>query len=214
MPLAIRALSDRVYEVLRERLVAGELGERAVRQDALAQELGVSKIPVREALSRLAQDGLLMRIPNRGWFVCPLSMGEAEEIYALRLAIEPQAAAQACESATAAEREAVKSAYKALEAATRSDLSALARHNREFHLALATTETQPLTRRLIEQLALLAERYVAQHLRPHGRSDRARAEHAALHAAWIAGDSTQVATLLTAHIGGTLDDLRQQLGDG
>jgi DNA-binding GntR family transcriptional regulator len=211
VPLAIRALSDRIYDVLRERIVAGELGERAVRQDALAQELGVSKIPVREALSRLAQDGLLTRIPNRGWFVCPLSMAEADEIYALRLAIEPLAAAHACAVATPAEREAVRHAYAALEDATRSGLSALARHNREFHLALVTAATQPLTRRLIEQLALLAERYVAQHLRPHGRSDRARGEHAALLAAWIAGDRTQVATLLATHIGATLDDLRQQL---
>jgi hypothetical protein len=211
VPLAIRALSDRIYDVLRERIVAGELGERAVRQDALAQELGVSKIPVREALSRLAQDGLLTRIPNRGWFVCPLSMAEADEIYALRLAIEPQAAAQACAVATPAEREAVRLAYLALEEATRSGLSALARHNRAFHLALVAAAAQPLTRKLIEQLALLAERYVAQHLRPHGRSERARAEHAALHAAWIASDRRQVEKLLTAHIGGTLEDLRQQL---
>src|SRR3546814_19363793 len=64
-----------------------------IRQDALAAELGVSKIPVREALARLEQEGLMTSHPNRGYLVRPMSAAEADEIYALRLALEPAAAA-------------------------------------------------------------------------------------------------------------------------
>ena len=210
--LEVRALPDRIYEVLREQIVTGDLsGDTAVRQDSLASTLGVSKIPVREALTRLHQDGLVTRIPNRGWFVAPLSLAEAEEIYALRLSLEPAAAAHACAHATTGSRAAVESAYAALMAEDDPGLAAMARRNREFHLALVSDTARPLTLQLLERLALLAERYVLQHLRPEGRGDRARREHAALRDAWLAGSAEAVATLLQAHIAQTRQDLRRQL---
>ncbi|MEI6459890.1 MAG: GntR family transcriptional regulator [Pseudomonadota bacterium] len=212
MPRLVESLSDRVYARLREQIVAGDRSAQSpVRQDAVASDLGVSKIPVREALSRLAQDGLVVRLPNRGWFVRPLSMAEAEEVYALRLALEPQAAARACRVAQAPERACVEAAYTRLLAARDLTLSVTAVRNREFHLALVDETDRPLTRQLLERLALLAERYVVQHLRPAGRNDRARHEHAALLRAWLGGDATAVATQLQAHLEGTLADLRRQL---
>ncbi len=210
--LQVRALPDRIYEVLREQIVTGDLsGDTAVRQDALASTLGVSKIPLREALTRLHQDGLVTRIPNRGWFVAPLSLAEAEEIYALRLSLEPAAAARACAHATADSRAAVESAYAALMADDDPGLAAVARRNREFHLALVSDAATPLTVQLLERLSLLAERYVLQHLRPEGRSDRARREHTALQDAWLAGAADAVAELLQAHIAQTREDLCRQL---
>jgi DNA-binding GntR family transcriptional regulator len=213
--LEVRALPDRIYEVLREQIVTGDLsGDTAVRQDSLASTLGVSKIPVREALTRLHQDGLVTRIPNRGWFVAPLSLQEAEEIYALRLSLEPAAAARACMSATPSRRAAVESAYASLTATADLGLASIAKRNREFHLALVNDPARPLTVQLLERLSLLAERYVLQHLRPEGRGDRARREHTALHAAWLAGSADSVAELLQAHITQTREDLRKQLSLG
>src|SRR3546814_1993346 len=91
-------LSERVFDIVREQIVVGELAtDMPIRQDALAAELGVSKIPVREALARLEQEGLLISHPNRGYLVRPMSAAEADEIYALRLALEPAAAAFAAE---------------------------------------------------------------------------------------------------------------------
>ena len=98
--IVVRTLSERVFDIVREQIVSGRLSSEApIRQDALAAELGVSKIPVREALARLEQEGLLTSHANRGFFVQPMSAVQAEEIYALRLAIEPQAAAYAATQA-------------------------------------------------------------------------------------------------------------------
>ena len=74
MSIVVRTLSERVFEVVREQILKGRLpnGE-PIRQDALANELGVSKIPLREALARLEQEGLLINHPNRGYYVLPMS---------------------------------------------------------------------------------------------------------------------------------------------
>jgi len=211
--LVVRSLPDRIFEILRERIVAGSLpGNDPVRQDAIAQELGVSKIPVREALSRLAQDGLVVSLPNRGWYVRPLSLAEAEDIYALRLSVEPACAGRGALRATTLDQGAVQSAYAALKSAGTRDLTDAAIRNREFHLALIRPDERPLTRQLIERLTLLAERYVVQHLRPSGRGSRAQDEHAQLLDAWLRRDAQAVEARLSAHIQGTLLDLRRQLG--
>ena len=211
MSLVVRTLSERVFEIVRERIVRGELGDGAqIRQDALAAELGVSKIPLREALVRLEQEGLILNQANRGYFVQPLSSAQADEIFALRLSIEPSAAAYAATVASDAERAHARHAYDALEAAAAGNLSAVAVSNREFHTALVRPGARLLTTNLVERLAILAERYVVAHLKPAGRDARANVEHSGLIAAWLARDAARVEALLAAHIRGTLEDLRSE----
>ncbi|MGQ7349005.1 GntR family transcriptional regulator, partial [Streptococcus suis] len=95
--------------------VSGEIPTGApIRQDALAADLGVSKIPLREALARLEQEGLLVSQANRGYTVRPMSAEQADEIYALRLAIEPAAAARAAREASVREQAEAEAAFHAL----------------------------------------------------------------------------------------------------
>ena len=73
-PLEVRTLSDRLMEVVRDMILSGAIApEVPIRQDALAAELNVSKIPLREALVRLEQDGLVVSHANRGFFVRGMS---------------------------------------------------------------------------------------------------------------------------------------------
>jgi len=83
-------------DALRDAILRGELQPGSpLRQDRLASALGVSKIPVREALQRLAAEGLARFEANRGFSVASLTAGDAEEIYGLRAAIEPLMLARA-----------------------------------------------------------------------------------------------------------------------
>jgi len=84
-------LGDRVYATLREYLRAGRIphGE-PLQEAAVAAQLGVSRTPVREALARLAADGLVVA-DRRSFSVPSLSMGDIEDIYALRFLLEPEA---------------------------------------------------------------------------------------------------------------------------
>lgn len=209
----VRTLSEQAFEVVRERVVSGAIAEEApIRQDALAAELGVSKIPLREALARLEQEGLLISRPNRGYVVRPMSAEQAEEIYALRLAIEPAAAGRACQSAGDQDRAAARQAFELLDAAAADDLARVAVRNREFHTALVRPGGRLLTTQMVERLSILAERYVVAHLKPAGREARAHREHREMLDAWTAGRAEQVEMLLTRHIQATLDDLRSQFG--
>jgi DNA-binding GntR family transcriptional regulator len=85
------SLSDRVYATLREYLRAGRIPTGQPLQEAvLGAQLGVSRTPVREALARLASDGLVVA-EGRSFIVPALAEGDIEDIYALRFLLEPEA---------------------------------------------------------------------------------------------------------------------------
>jgi DNA-binding GntR family transcriptional regulator len=87
------SLAERTYRELKRQILAGELppGE-AILEGALAARFGVSKTPVREALQRLELEGLTRVLPRIGYVVSPLSLGDVQELFELRLLIEPAAA--------------------------------------------------------------------------------------------------------------------------
>jgi len=182
-----------------------------VRQDALSAELGVSKIPLREALTRLEQDGLVSSLPNRGYVVRSMTPDEAEEVFALRLSLEPEATALGATRADVHQHRIATTAFDLLEAESQIAGSRVTVLNREFHMALIRPSGRLVTTQVMERLHLLAERYVRAHLEPQGRDRRARAEHAALLKAWLAGDVAAVQRQVEAHINGTLADLRLEL---
>ncbi len=210
--LVFRSLPDQLAERLRERILAGTIEPGApVRQDNLAAELGVSKIPLREAMARLEQEGLLRSEANRGYFVRELSTAEAREVYALRLKLEPPAAALAAAEADESDRIAARAALDALDHAIAAHGEGTGALNRAFHLALVRPARQLVTLEIIERLHILSERYVRKHLEPQGRDTRANREHRDLLAAWLARDGDRVTALLHAHIAQTHDDLTRQL---
>ena len=211
MNIVVRTLSDQTYEIVRRRILVGAMQPgTAVRQDVIAAELGVSKIPLREALGRLEQDGLLSSYPNRGYVVRDLSTDEASEVFALRLKLEPGAVAEACLRATPADHAAAEKALLALEAEMAKPDGDHVSFNRAFHLALVRPGGH-ITFQLMERLQILAERYVRVHLEPMGRDERASQEHREILAAWTRGDAKAVEALTVNHILGTLADLKQQL---
>jgi DNA-binding GntR family transcriptional regulator len=207
--LDIRTLSDRLVEVVRDFILSGAIeSELPIRQDALAAELRVSKIPLREALARLEQDGLVISHPNRGFFVRPMSSEEAEEIFALRLKLEPDAAAQASLKATDDDHEKARRALALFDIDAVAQRSTVGGLNRAFHLALVQPCGQHVTTNIVARLHVLADRYVRKHLEPKGRVLRAEAEHHEILDAWTNRRDAKVRKLITSHLEHTLADLR------
>jgi DNA-binding GntR family transcriptional regulator len=209
--IIVRNLSEQLVDLVRDRILAGQVDvDRAIRQDALAAELGVSKIPLREALTRLEQEGLVRSRANRGYFVRELSIAEAEEVYALRLKLEPQVAALAAEHATDDERAVAMQTLAQLDEVTNAHGVGVGAFNRAFHLALLRPSRQPITTTMLERLHVLGERYVRKHLEPRGRDQRANDEHAQLLDSWLARDLPMVTERMYAHIEQTVLDLRRE----
>lgn len=209
--LDIRTLSDRLVDAVRDLILSGTIVPGVpIRQDALAAQLQVSKVPLREALARLTQDGLVVSYANRGFFVRPTSPEEAEEIYALRIKVEPDAAACACLRADDADRKRARQALEKcdVDAAAQKTAGAL---NRAFHLALVRPGGQQLTTEIIARLQVLADLHLCKHLEPKDRFRNEDAEHHNILKAWVTRRDARVRKLLTQHLERALTDLRAAL---
>ena len=210
--IVVRNLSDQLVVLVRDRILSGKVApDVPIRQDALAAELGVSKIPLREALTRLEQEGLLNSQANRGYFVRPMTTDEVEEVYALRLKLEPEATAVASLNASEADQRFATETFAVLDRTNNEHGESVGALNRAFHLALIRPGGQLVTTHILERLQVLSERYVRKHLEPLGRDERANEEHRQMLETWLARDGAGIASLAHAHISKTLADLRKQL---
>lgn len=205
----LRTMGGQITARIRERILSGAYAPgSALLQDGLAAEFGVSKIPVREALVQLRAEGLVDIYAHRGFTVRPISPDEAEEVFRLRMLVEPAAIAEGAKRAEDEDREAAKAALANLNdglAGRRLDLSGDL--NAAFHLSLVVPRLQPVAAEMLTRLHTLARRYIALHLSPAGRVKRAAKEHNALLAAWSAGKAREVERLARAHIEETRNDL-------
>lgn len=207
-----QSLSDDVFERVQRDILSGALAADApLRQDTLADALGVSKIPVREALTRLEQVGFVVSHPRRGYAVRGLSIGEAREIFELRLALEPALTSLAAQSATTADQGLARAALDQLESEVANGGPETGTLNCAFHEALMKPADRPLTFQTVMRLQVLAERYVKLHLAAEGRGQRAQDEHRRLLQAWRRRDGIAIERLLTAHLQRTLDDLLAEM---
>jgi DNA-binding GntR family transcriptional regulator len=211
----VQSMTSQLIIRFRERILAGTYAPgSALRQDALATEFGTSKIPVREALVQLQSEGLVDIFPNRGFQVRPLAAAELDEVFKLRLQIEPAAVALGARLATTDDHTAAGTALNRLTGAIAAgEFSQSGQLNRAFHLQLVVPRLQPVAAEILSRLHTLAQRYVQAHLQPEGRAKRASREHAALLKAWKLGKSREVRLLIHAHIKSTHQDL-MRMGEG
>lgn len=168
--------STTAYALLKQRIVSGEFGPSdTLREIDLAQELGMSRTPVREAVKRLEDEGLLTRVPRKGLTVTTLDQGSITELYGFREILECGAARLAARYADDMEIENLRAILE--ESRSHGDP---VRSNYEFHQALyAASHNQFLVKAinsLIDSTALLGQSTLAH----TGRPELALREHMAL----------------------------------
>jgi DNA-binding GntR family transcriptional regulator len=152
MALDAASIAQRCHAVLRERILAGDLAPGArLHQESLADELGISRTPLREALGRLAADGLVELLPNRGARVADVRPADMEAAYQARLVLEPAAAGLAGRRGGPAAVAPMRAAIEVHRAAIH-DLPAAFHANRAFHLALVEAAGNPYLVRFAETL--------------------------------------------------------------
>ena len=206
-------MSGQIAGRIREKILMGTYAPgAALLQDSIAAEFGVSKIPVREALVHLSAEGLVDIFAHRGFQVRALSATEVEEVFRLRLKLEPEAVATGAKSANSEDRVAAANALQALDDALLARrLTSAGDLNCAFHLSLIVPRLQPVAFEILNRLHTLSQRYVRMHLLPAGRIRRATKEHDALHSAWAAGRVKEARQLTQRHIEETRDELAEYL---
>jgi DNA-binding GntR family transcriptional regulator len=201
-PAATPSRTEAVLEAIKHSILTGELspGQALVESD-LAERLGVSKTPVREALKTLAGSGLVEMLPYKGVTVRAVDRQAARAIYDMRLLLEPVAAARTALAGVSLA--AAHAAHAALDAADAADDAAdRSLANRAFHRVLYAGCGNPLMVKALDELrdqtALASS--VAWSSRPASWQQEAR-EHRGILAAAEAGDAELVRSLMRGHIG-------------
>ena len=216
---ASRTLIERAYAQLRDDIVEGRLapGEK-LRVEHLKTRYGVGAGTLREAITRLASDALVVAEGQRGFRVAPVALDDLEDLTRLRLHIEIEALRQSIRHGDAHWRAALQQAYDELSSfeqpirpGQRQQWEAL---NARFHEALIAAHASPWTFKLLRLLSRHGERYrrYAIGLVDSGRD--VHAEHREIFELAMAGHEARAALALEAHIRNTPDVLIGALRQG
>jgi len=207
-----RTLADRAFAALHDAIVAGHLapGERLPIEE-LGVALGMSAMPIREALRRLDAAGLVENIPHRGGRVTQLSIPDLAEVYEARLALEPLAVRRAAERFGETEAALATERLRTLdELADDNSPETWAAHT-AFHFALYEAADSSWLLRLIEPLWETSQRYrLAANVAP--KLVTRRAEHAVILRACIDHDADLAALSLYNHLTTTANVISQAMG--
>ncbi|HWH93867.1 MAG TPA: GntR family transcriptional regulator [Baekduia sp.] len=201
-------------ESLRRLIVSGELkpGQR-VNQEDIAEQVGLSVAPVREALRVLEQEGQVTYLPRRGYFVTELRIADLEEIYQLRAVLESRAARHALPSIDDdALARITEAARECVDAAAAADVAAELAANRRFHLAILDAPGQPHALRLIRLLWDSTEAYRAMYYNLPAERAASIDAHDRIIAAIRDGDADRLVSELDAHRSRALQVLGEVLG--
>lgn len=208
-PLLKRNISAQIATLVRKRILNGAYpGGSQLLQDSVAAEFGVSKIPVREALVQLSAEGLVDIHANRGFQVRSMSIGEAEEVFGIRLMIEPAVCAQGARCARHEDRVEAEAALDALvRQLTSRKMDEAGEANLGFHLSLTVPRLQPIATEVVSRLLTISQRYVQRHFTAPGRAPLAIEEHTEILRVWQTGSAKDVERITRLHIEATRDDL-------
>lgn len=197
-----RTTSSAVTQLLRQNLDHGRWASGTpLRQEEIAAEFGVSRVPVREALFQLQAEGLVQMVPNKGMYVRTPSEADLREWFRLRLLIESDLLAEALPRHTPATVNRVETVQAALDkAAAVTDWIA---GDREFHEALYAPAQRPESLAIVRRLRHLVDRFYFARMKPGTRAQGWHDEHHALIRALKRRDAKAAARVLQAHMAQT-----------
>jgi DNA-binding GntR family transcriptional regulator len=192
---------EAVLAELRRFIVTGRLrpGEQFV-QDALAAELGVSRVPLREALKILEGEGQVTYVAHRGYFVTQLSLSDLLEVYRIREILEAEAVRVGLPQMTTEDVDRLEEAEREVSAAAvAADVVKMTQANRRFHFALIEACGLPRLVRIVGLLWDATEVYRSVYFTEPRNRERVEAEHRDLVGAVKAGDVERTLQVLEQH---------------
>ena len=207
------SLTDQVHKDLRLAILTGKIpaGARLV-ESTLAEEIGVSRTPVREALRRLVTEGLLYSIPRAGYLVEELSEHEIRDLFETRTAIEQVAARQALQHMTSEEmalmEENLRKQTEAIDAGVTEQMINL---DTEFHGIIYRATRSKHLYRMCQSLSdhTLKFRIAAIHVPELAK--RARDDHLKIYGAFKSNDREQAEAVIASHLRAVQEDVLRRL---
>lgn len=213
-------LADRAYRVLRQDIVEGRLaGGQKLKLESLMASYSFGMSPLREALSRLTGDLLVITEAQRGFWVAPLSIEELDDISRVRALVETEAVNLSIRFGTQAWIDSVEAAFNELSEVERALPAADAPlppelgarwedKNRAFHSALVSACNSPWLMRVRDMLYSQSERYRRVSLKASRGRRSVHEEHLAIFEAAIKRDALRACRMTELHVQRTADEVR------
>ncbi len=195
-------LRDVVFNTLRQAILTGEFmpGERLM-EVSLANRLGVSRTPVREAIRKLELEGLVVMVPRKGAEVARITVGDLKDVLEVRCHLEEFAATIACDRITEEEKKELKMALKAFEKAIeQKDLKRIAERDVEFHDVIFKATKNKRLLQIINNLREQIYRYRIEYIKDFGYHGVLVSEHRKIMEAIFKGDKETAEQIMRAHI--------------
>ena len=195
-------IREEVFAMLRQAILTGKLqpGDRLVERE-LAEQLGVSRTPVREALRKLELENLVTHIPRKGVVVSEISRKDVIEIFDIRASLEGLAASLAAQKATVEDMQELEALLKQMETAAGSkDIENLNEIHDQFHKMLCNLADSPRLVGMINSLSDYINRFTKAGYSIPGRSDAAMQEHQDLLESLEARDAVRAEALAGDHV--------------
>ena len=214
MSIVYKTRTQLVVETIREKILCGEIhAGQPLRQAALAAELNVSRIPVREALLQLEAEGLVSFEPHKGATATELNIEQVDELFELRAMLESELLRKSIPNLTEADILDAKVILAELDNTLGKENAAnkWSELNSQYHNCLYSGAALPQTQDLVHTLNKNADRYIRMHLLWAGGISKVESEHNSLLSLCESGDVDGARALLTKHILGVRDEIKQFL---
>lgn len=200
--IAPTALYQEVAERLRQRIFAHELTPGTwIDEQKLAEQYGISRTPLREALKVLASEGLVNLRPRRGCYVTEISRQDLDDIFPLMAMLEGRCVVEAIKRAKPADIIALKSIHEKLEAAARDGrIDAFFESNQEFHKKIQELSGNRWLLSVIQDLRKVLKLSRMHSLSLEGQLRQSLDEHRLILAAIVASDAGRAEKLMQEHL--------------
>ncbi len=197
-----KPLRDLVFAAMREAILSGKLkpGERLMEVQ-LAEEMGVSRTPVREAIRKLELEGLVVMVPRKGAYVAGLTLKDVAEVFEIRSSLEGLAAALAADRITDEEVEALDNILKEIsDAVAKGDIDKVIKKDGEFHQILFSASRNSRLVQMINNLKEQIDRFRVQSFSNPVRLKNVLSEHKEIFDAIKQGNIENAEKLAKEHI--------------
>ena len=203
------SLEEMVYKQLEDEILSGKLtiGE-GLGEIAISKRLGVSRTPVRGALHRLAEDGLVEISPNRGAVVVGINQQDLVDIYNIRKHLEGLASASAAERISEQELKRLENSVELSEFyINKKDTEHLKELDTEFHITIYKASGNRMLSKILSELHIKIKSYRKRSLLVPGRLEKSVLEHREILAAIAEGDAEKADRLTSVHVQRALENM-------
>ncbi|NNF98549.1 MAG: GntR family transcriptional regulator [Desulfobacteraceae bacterium] len=203
------SLSEQVYQKLRTEIVRGEIasGDRLI-ESAVAEQMGVSRTPAREALNRLTTEGFLVAIPRAGYLVADMSENDIRDLFKTRLAVEEITAKWAFENITKEElAQLERNLVRSNKVLADGEPDKMMNLDTEFHHIIYAASRSKSMYQINQTLSDRTLKFRISCMQDAEIARRARDDHFGIYQALQSGDIHQVEETVRKHLGNVVEDI-------